>query len=754
VSRDIVVAFRSGKGERERETGQRDTAANPTAMPFLGFSSPFRKEFRETEDMLVKEERSSSPDTKRSSSPVASSGGVVVKPMQLVSLDEASGKFALEEEALDVIRKTEGQVAVVSVCGRSRQGKSYLLNLLLKYFFDGEDEEEGEGEGDAAAENEKYLSGNGFQTSGSTLPCTKGLYLWPEPLEGTKDGELMSVFFVDSEGIDSYDQTSNYSAEIFSLSVLLSSVFIYNSMGAIDESALDKLSLVCELTRMIKSQSGPKKTERARAQERGREATESNSETSAPSSSGTSCSTACSLTEDEVRQQMPSLIWLLRDFYLDFEDGSPKDYIEKALQSTTAATKVDGGERSLSTSGDQRNAIRRSIKSLFPERECLALVRPHTSEKALRKLDQVRCSDLREEFKQGVKELQGMIVNQVRPKKFGDRTLDGPLLVQMAELYVKAINEGAVPSISSAWESVAEGQCVKAVQNAKALYQHTLAASGVRAEEPVMQKLHEETLEEALEHFDEVAAGSFSMKGKYRSELVSELTGLLKDFKAKRYMEAEIACLHAISKAETEKRDLVGQLDGSSQESFANFYQWVESFVEQYSTNEEGLSKFDLLCNFLLSCVGDLSKWNLSRSNESAQVVEKLRLQHGEDVQKKDVAMATLKEVLKAEQVHLGIQLRREQAINKRLGKKGDALQQQVDVLQRQLEASNTNVEYTSSIVEKWAREAREAAKTPPPNNQKLELACKVDPQDFLCNKLQTTALANTTKLRDVTNTD
>lgn len=38
------------------------------------------------------------------------------------------------------------------------------------------------------------------------------------------------------------EKDETYDAKIFALSVLLSSYFIYNSMGVIDEGALDKLS--------------------------------------------------------------------------------------------------------------------------------------------------------------------------------------------------------------------------------------------------------------------------------------------------------------------------------------------------------------------------------------------------------------------------------------------------------------------------------------------------------------------------------
>lgn len=47
-------------------------------------------------------------------------------------------------------------------------------------------------------------------------------------------------------------QTGQYSTQIFSLAVLLSSLFVYNQMGGIDEAALDRLSLVTEMTRHIR----------------------------------------------------------------------------------------------------------------------------------------------------------------------------------------------------------------------------------------------------------------------------------------------------------------------------------------------------------------------------------------------------------------------------------------------------------------------------------------------------------------------
>ena len=61
---------------------------------------------------------------------------------------------------------------------------------------------------------------------------------------------------LDTEGIDAYDQTGQYSTQIFSLAVLLSSLFVYNQMGGIDEAALDRLSLVTEVTKHVRVRAG------------------------------------------------------------------------------------------------------------------------------------------------------------------------------------------------------------------------------------------------------------------------------------------------------------------------------------------------------------------------------------------------------------------------------------------------------------------------------------------------------------------
>ncbi len=59
------------------------------------------------------------------------------------------------------------------------------------------------------------------------------------------------MIVVDTEGLGAYDEDENHDSKIFLLALLLSSLLIYNSVGTIDENALNSLSLVINLAKKI-----------------------------------------------------------------------------------------------------------------------------------------------------------------------------------------------------------------------------------------------------------------------------------------------------------------------------------------------------------------------------------------------------------------------------------------------------------------------------------------------------------------------
>ena len=61
----------------------------------------------------------------------------------------------------------------------------------------------------------------------------------------------MNILVIDTEGLGALDQDSNHDCRVFCLAILISSCFIYNSMGNIDENAIENLGLVVNLTKNI-----------------------------------------------------------------------------------------------------------------------------------------------------------------------------------------------------------------------------------------------------------------------------------------------------------------------------------------------------------------------------------------------------------------------------------------------------------------------------------------------------------------------
>lgn len=142
--------------------------------------------------------------------------------------DSDTHEFQINSDAADFVRTLKGPIGVIAVAGLYRTGKSYLLNRML------------------------LNRSHGFGVGPSVNPCTKGLWIWNKPILGKDEkGETVNILVIDSEGIGALDEDSQHDNTIFALTILLSSCFIYNSTGSIDENALQNLSLVVNLTKNI-----------------------------------------------------------------------------------------------------------------------------------------------------------------------------------------------------------------------------------------------------------------------------------------------------------------------------------------------------------------------------------------------------------------------------------------------------------------------------------------------------------------------
>jgi len=204
------------------------------------------------------------------------------RPIKLVDIKE-DGMFEITSEGISFLSSLKNQtIAVLSVTGPYRSGKSFLANLIMNNM-------------------------GGFKVGATINACTKGLWVWGRPIPLSQNKKLI---ILDSEGLGSVekDRTGNIDMKIFTLSVLLSSCLIYNTKHAISEDKIEELSNVANLSKRINISKDKKKN-----------------------------------MQLDFGDFFPDLIWVLRDFSLDRGKLSPKEYLEQCLQRVDVRN-IEGGE--------------------------------------------------------------------------------------------------------------------------------------------------------------------------------------------------------------------------------------------------------------------------------------------------------------------------------------------------------------------------------------------------------------------------
>ena len=97
------------------------------------------------------------------------------RPLQIIQYDERMRKFVFNEEVIKHLSKYEGNVGFVTITGPYRSGKSFLTNKLLG-----------------------LTKNNGMIVNPNVETCTKGIWIWSQPVHSEKDNKYL--FFLDAEG--------------------------------------------------------------------------------------------------------------------------------------------------------------------------------------------------------------------------------------------------------------------------------------------------------------------------------------------------------------------------------------------------------------------------------------------------------------------------------------------------------------------------------------------------------------------------
>ena len=313
-----------------------------------------------------------------------------------------NGKFIVPEEAKKLLsQKSFTNIGIISLVGKYRTGKSFLLNRVLL----------------------NKQENRGFGVGPTFRPCTKGIWIWSEPIiiSNSNCSKPFPCFLIDTEGLGAYIEEINHDTKIFLIAVLISSLFIFNSFGAIDEISITSLSLILNLSETIKIKSLTHKD-----------------------------------TEEELAEYFPALLWLLRDFSLKLEDINgnvitEKQYLEKALEN------VNGNNEVI----QEKNRVRKLIRAYFPERDCFTMVRPVENEKDLQNLEFLPNEELRAEFLEQAENFRNKILKITCPKTFRKKLLNGSMLVELVQNILDSINAGCIPVIENTWKYVVQSECIK-----------------------------------------------------------------------------------------------------------------------------------------------------------------------------------------------------------------------------------------------------------------------------------------------------
>uniref|UniRef100_A0A9L0JWI0 Guanylate binding protein 1 n=1 Tax=Equus asinus TaxID=9793 RepID=A0A9L0JWI0_EQUAS len=303
----------------------------------------------------------------------------------------------------------------------------------------------------------------GFSLGSTVQSHTKGIWMWCVPHPKKPNHVLV---LLDTEGLGDVEKGDNQNDSwIFALAVLLSSTFVYNSMGTINQQAMDQLHYVTELTDRIRAKSS--------------------SDNNVGEDSG------------DFVSFFPDFVWTLRDFSLDLEaDGEPitaDEYLENSLKLKQGTSQKD----------KNFNLPRLCIRKFFPKKKCFIFDRP-THRKKLGQLETLHDDELDSEFVQQAAAFCSYIFSNSKTK-----TLSGGIKVNRSRLenlvltYLDAISSGDLPCMENAVLALAQIENAAAVQKAIAHYDQQMTQK-VKLPTETLQELldlHRATEKEAIEIF-------------------------------------------------------------------------------------------------------------------------------------------------------------------------------------------------------------------------------------------------------------
>ncbi|KAF7707351.1 atlastin-3 [Silurus meridionalis] len=399
--------------------------------------------------------------------------------VQIVTVNKEEHSFGLNTEALESIllapNVRDMDVVVVSVAGAFRKGKSFLLDLMLRYMH------RKPGQDWLGQENEPLT---GFSWRGGSEPETTGIQLWSEVFTMRKsNGKEVAVLLMDTQGAFDNQSTVKDCATIFALSTMTSSVQIYNLSQNIQEDDLQQLQLFTEYGR---------------------------------------------LAMDEIYlKPFQSLMFLIRDWSFPYEYSyglkGGKQFLDKRLQ-------VKESQH------EELQTVRKHIHSCFTSISCFLL--PHPGLKvATSPSFKGQICDVAPEFIKELCSLIPMLLDpeSLAVKEINGNKVTCRGLLEYFKSYIKIYQGEDLPHPKSMLQATAEANNLAAVASAKDQYYKNMekvCGGDLPYMDPdnLLEK-HNFLMCEALHHFSSIKKmGGKDFCDRYQAQLEVEIKELLESF--------------------------------------------------------------------------------------------------------------------------------------------------------------------------------------------------------------------------------
>ncbi|KAE9556250.1 hypothetical protein FO519_000589 [Halicephalobus sp. NKZ332] len=396
-------------------------------------------------------------------------------PVRIIQPNEEQHTFELSENLLSSIlldpRYANKKVALISVAGAFRKGKSFLLNFFLRFLTW---KERGQPSQDWLQSESKL---EGFSWRGGADRDTQGILLWSKPfLIKDRNGEEVVVLLMDTQGAFDSLSTVKDCATIFALSTMLSSVHIYNISQNVQEDDLQHLQLFTEYGKLA--------------------------------------------LEECEGKPFQSLLFLVRDWSYPYDADygflGGQRILEKRLEVS---------ERQHSELQQLRKHIRESFESI----QCFLM--PHPGLKVAR--DQFfkgELGEIEEDFQANLRVLVPRLLdsNNITVKCINGQPITCRELLEYFKMYIKIFHGEDMPQPKSMLEATAEANNLAAVSSAKALYVRNMeeicGGNAPYLNSETLQREHKHCIDDAIQLFKKTRKmGGTNFSLQYLDRLIEDI---------------------------------------------------------------------------------------------------------------------------------------------------------------------------------------------------------------------------------------